>query len=116
MRESSSRSQKNLENVVNIFYITALLTAVTFKGREGLVNEDSGHSWLPSGKQQHWHRGHVHIIKIQIHPSLIHFKPETTPKGALLPSEKTLHIIIEEKKIEFKSLRANKPCSNLQSY
>lgn len=52
----------------------------------------------------------------QIHSSLIHFKPETTRKGALLPSEKTLHIIIEKKKVEFKSLRANKPCNNLHSY
>lgn len=34
----------------------------------------------------------------QIHSSLIHFKPETTRRGALLPSEKTLHIVIEKKK------------------
>lgn len=52
----------------------------------------------------------------QIHSSLIHFKPETTPKEALLPSEKTLYIIIEGKKVEFESLRANKPCNNLHSY
>lgn len=41
----------------------------------------------------------------QIHSSLLHFKPETTGKGALLPSEQTIHILIEKKTVEFKSIR-----------
>lgn len=40
----------------------------------------------------------------QIHSSLLHFKPETTGKGALLPSEQTIHILIEKKTVEFKSI------------
>jgi len=38
---------------------------MTFKRRERLVNEDSQHSCLPSGKRQHRHIGDVHIIKVQ---------------------------------------------------
>lgn len=38
---------------------------MTFKRREGLVNEDSEHSWLTSVKQQHRHIRDVHIIKVQ---------------------------------------------------
>lgn len=83
-----------------------------------MVNEDSRTLGYQQGNSSTGTEGMCILLKYkQIHSSLIHFKPETTRKGALLPSEKTFHIIIEvKKKVEFESLRANKPWNNLHRY